>query len=852
MITLFIRAKTVFLAASLMLPSVGSLVVAGGLQDGDRITRSHDRIDRSMKHASGSAYGAGGMMYLERTNAEYIADSHSLSSGLINEPFSMVAWVRRDTLDGTFRQCCRVEDHQGQSAFFFRLGGGGNNAVQARMPTAESNNLINGSFSTATTDRWMLVVLTYDPVTAILSRYAVCRNDVGALETLSGSTAVVGEVRNPAVMKLLGTQSPGTSSWQGGKVGCVSIRPGKLFTLTDAVAMFESRHGLAPRTYQDPFLDEVNAIGWNVGLCQNPRNGGVTPVNGARIGSEIINGNYLIQSNGENMHHARPVTVSGSPIYLRDEEFFEPDVVDRPLAMNGQSDRMLEWGHNEPKGIARLAVCGRSRVTRGAWSTPVGNQGHVPYGYSQNWFNGFALHFPDKLGGVLGMRVDGTGRQPGFDHQTGSFWTSGSTTKSQNTDLAREWLNSNQIHGPSRGVILGNDGEISIKYRHLDGTLIDKSQPMQVGVTYLRCPGCADVTYQLVEGDSIEMRGEFVGAAQQTNDANTTEFTHIYDAASDLYSQFTNTLTLNQLSDVLQIGWRVSIVSGAGFRSMAEIVDINGNALTLRHPFSDPPADGSVLAFGPVEYNMLGGDNPASIHDWRGVWIKHDGELVDDEIGAVLLAAHCWREDVVSWHWAMVGWGGNNFVSMLNTLNSDVVGRMMNHMDIDVALLIEGYGGLSIGAMQTQFEAFAEACEEGTDLEVNYLVGNSNRADDLLEKNFHTWAIDMQTDRTAVSVVGSPLIGRWVQQFSYSGRGDSSHGAIEAYARSVRALQELLAPADEIVGDLNGDGVVDVEDVFILLGNWGDCPDAGDCPADLNGDNTVDADDLFILLGNWG
>ncbi len=53
-------------------------------------------------------------------------------------------------------------------------------------------------------------------------------------------------------------------------------------------------------------------------------------------------------------------------------------------------------------------------------------------------------------------------------------------------------------------------------------------------------------------------------------------------------------------------------------------------------------------------------------------------------------------------------------------------------------------------------------------------------------------------------------------------------------------------------GDLNGDGVVDVSDLLILLGAWGDCPDSGSCPEDINGDGTVDVSDLLILLGNWG
>lgn len=65
-------------------------------------------------------------------------------------------------------------------------------------------------------------------------------------------------------------------------------------------------------------------------------------------------------------------------------------------------------------------------------------------------------------------------------------------------------------------------------------------------------------------------------------------------------------------------------------------------------------------------------------------------------------------------------------------------------------------------------------------------------------------------------------------------------------------VSESPAVSPAIVGDLNCDGVVNTEDLFLLLSEWGACSGSGACIADLSDDDVVDTEDLFILLGNWG
>ncbi len=53
-----------------------------------------------------------------------------------------------------------------------------------------------------------------------------------------------------------------------------------------------------------------------------------------------------------------------------------------------------------------------------------------------------------------------------------------------------------------------------------------------------------------------------------------------------------------------------------------------------------------------------------------------------------------------------------------------------------------------------------------------------------------------------------------------------------------------------VLGDVNGDGLVDGADLGLLLGSWGECEDVC-CLGDLNQDEKVDGADLGLLLGNW-
>jgi hypothetical protein len=51
----------------------------------------------------------------------------------------------------------------------------------------------------------------------------------------------------------------------------------------------------------------------------------------------------------------------------------------------------------------------------------------------------------------------------------------------------------------------------------------------------------------------------------------------------------------------------------------------------------------------------------------------------------------------------------------------------------------------------------------------------------------------------------------------------------------------------DIPGDINGDGVVNVEDLLFIIAAWG----TDDSDADVNGDGVVNVEDLLAVIANW-
>ncbi len=118
---------------------------------------------------------------------------------------------------------------------------------------------------------------------------------------------------------------------------------------------------------------------------------------------------------------------------------------------------------------------------------------------------------------------------------------------------------------------------------------------------------------------------------------------------------------------------------------------------------------------------------------------------------------------------------------------------------------------------------------------------------------FHPWTLDpLDPAAPAVRtgpdhlnnieqvVVDDPLPGTWLVLV---------HGFSVPQGPQTFSIAGAVCTGGAVLGDVDCDGVVGINDFLAVLAAWGSCES---CPADLDGDGIVGIDDLLIVVQNWG
>ncbi len=132
------------------------------------------------------------------------------------------------------------------------------------------------------------------------------------------------------------------------------------------------------------------------------------------------------------------------------------------------------------------------------------------------------------------------------------------------------------------------------------------------------------------------------------------------------------------------------------------------------------------------------------------------------------------------------------------------------------------------------------------DLELRLVDGNTTVS--LLGDDAMEWVEGNVASRSAVGNAEHLHIsglepGTYELQVQSLDAGGSDNSTEVALAWWSDAEGDVSVP-----GDFNGDGVIDVSDLLMLLADWGPNPDS---PADLDGNGMVNVDDLLAFLSIW-
>jgi hypothetical protein len=198
-----------------------------------------------------------------------------------------------------------------------------------------------------------------------------------------------------------------------------------------------------------------------------------------------------------------------------------------------------------------------------------------------------------------------------------------------------------------------------------------------------------------------------------------------------------------------------------------------------------------------------------------------------------------------AWQYIPTDFSGQSYFIMQNNYNDQ---------GLDLHWSVQVRFDSSLGVMEAEFDAW----------QMPYITGQW--------VEIQLW-IDLADDTYTFFYNGYPFYTKpWTAGVNNDNSGLLKISAVDLYANNASPVyyDDLslvpvpggACPWDNFPyqgpGDY-GDGHVNIDDLFGVLGHWGPCDDPDNCPWDcfpdagpVAGDGTVNIDDLFAILGHWG
>lgn len=505
-------------------------------------------------------------------------------------------------------------------------------------------------------------------------------------------------------------------------------------------------------------------------------------------------------------------------------------------------------GKAPASGIIHVGVPANSRGVR---SNSPGDAANFTYGYIDN-----LAAITAGIGNIDPLITSGRNRPFPISSRR-----SGGVVNAQGTNYPRFWSGSGPAFtGPGHGVLLRNQNSWNqTLLAPLEGTLYTELSGAVARVNLLEHPGSPPARIWKAKA-----------ATRTSNGVVWDPYEVILDTArGSSIPLAVDSLTLTFSGDLMKKGTDGPVIGDAITGSNGGINVITGitfdalNNMThvaIEHPWDTAPVeDGSPLEVmwgrhGIATLEVMIEPDPSNIY--KGIRVERISTTGDLPI--VVLSHGVWADDVDGWVFSQLGWGGNGFSDQIAQSFSDAIPSWTNALNLDVALI---HPANQDPNPNPHLIDYTEEMREGRpDLEIAWI------SDPLYPQlNFGTmnaftlWVNFILQQAEAHNVIGVSVFesqtigGAW--DFLADGfADDAAHPNSRGMnAITLAALHGLQLATEINPADINGDGIVNAQDLAIILGSWGVCPEEpSPCPADLNGDGVVNAQDLAILLGLWG
>ncbi len=281
-----------------------------------------------------------------------------------------------------------------------------------------------------------------------------------------------------------------------------------------------------------------------------------------------------------------------------------------------------------------------------------------------------------------------------------------------------------------------------------------------------------------------------------------------------------------------------------GWADMTETVKLNASDLEPGSRFGNAvaiSADGNVIVVG-AEFNDEGGSKAGAVYIFlptpdRSDWVEHQKFLADD-------ATAFWRFGfalAVSPSADTIVIASISDDEVADSAGSAYIFVRQGEFWVQQAKVIGS--GVGVGDF---FGMSVDLSDDGD----TALIGTSRGEEAyVFTRNGSVW-----TEQAILTTPHDTLM-RFGTAVALT--GDGTGGLIGAIRTQVNGMEwvgsaHVFDLATPCPGDIDGDGMVGITDLLILLASWGPCADCDDCPADLDGNCTVGVSDLLILLSNWG